>query len=242
MEDLDLKQLFEIFWNKKVQIIIIVIISILIGTIYSYAFTNPKYKSETSFLLVQKNGYSSESAGTTGITTSDLTLSQKLVSTYNVLIKSDSVIRQVISNLDLDISESALKSSITVAAVEDTQLIKVKVTNADAETAKDIANEIVQVFAEQVKGLFDIDNVRVIDKAETENMPYNINHVKDLIIFAFGGLVVSIIYVLIANMLDTTIKDKESIERATGLIVLTEIPICNFSGNADSKRGGKNNA
>ena len=226
MEELDLKELFEIFWSKKIHIVICIIIFMLIGIIYTYAFTTPKYKSETTLLVVQQNNFG-ESTGQ-GITTTDLTLNQKLVPTYSELIKSKTVVRQVIENLKLDIDEDALKSSITVSSVKDTELIQITVTNLNAKIARDVANELVPVFADVVKDKYNVDNVNVIDAAELEDTPYNINHLRDIIIFALVGIVVSVIYVLIMNMLDTTIKNKEDVEKATGLIVLTELPIVEF--------------
>ena len=41
MEELDLKELFSIFWNKKTEIILITLIFMLIGVIYSFAFVTP---------------------------------------------------------------------------------------------------------------------------------------------------------------------------------------------------------
>ena len=220
MEELDLKELFEMFWSKKIHILVCIIIFVLIGIIYTYAFTTPKYKAETTLLVVQQNNF--EDTSGQGITTTDLTLSQKLVPTYSELIKSKAVIRQVIEKLNLNIDEDALKASITVNSVKNTELIKITVTNTNATIARDIANELVPEFAAVVKDKYNIDNVSVIDQAELETAPYNINHVRDIIIFALVGIVVSIIYVLVMNMLDTTIKNKEDVEKATGLIVLTE--------------------
>lgn len=235
MEELDLKELFEIFWSKKIQIALIVMIFLLLGLIYSYAFVSPKYKSETSLLIVKQE----TSTDSTSLTTSDLTLSQKLVSTYRELIRSKTVMRKVINSLNLNISEEALKASISVSSVSDTELIKISVVNENPTNAKIIAKEVVNAFTERVKEIYKIDNVNVIDEAEVPSAPYNINHIKDLLIFIFIGIVVSIIYVLIANMLDTTIKNKESIEKNLGLIVLTEIPLCNFNETKPSKKGGK---
>jgi len=46
MEEIDLKELFRMFWNKKVQIILIVAIFIMIGVIYTVGFVKPKYTSK----------------------------------------------------------------------------------------------------------------------------------------------------------------------------------------------------
>ena len=69
-----------------------------------------------------------------------------------------------------------------------------------------------------------------IDKrrAEEAKEPYNINHIKDIVLFALIGIVFSMAYILIANLLDTTIKDQENVERATDLLVLAQIPEISF--------------
>ena len=48
---------------------------------------------------------------------------------------------------------------------------------------------------------------------------------RDIVIFIFVGLVVAVLYVLIANMLDTTIKSQEDVERVFKVPVLAAIPI-----------------
>lgn len=56
MEELDLKELFGIFWAKKVQIVLIILIFMVIGIIYTVGFTTPKYSAETTLILAsQKN-------------------------------------------------------------------------------------------------------------------------------------------------------------------------------------------
>ena len=226
MEELDLKELFSIFWNKKGYIAIIVAIFIVIGMVYTMTFVSPKYKSETSLLLVKTGNATTTTDGTTteAITQTDVTLNQKLVSTYSELIKSKSVIREVIQNLNLLESEDAIRKSVTVSSVKDTELIKIVVTNDNPQTAKIIANEIANVFTEMVAETYKINNVNIIDAAEAEEQPYNINHAKDVLIFAFIGFVVAVVYVLIANMLDNTVKTAEDIEKSTGLFVLASIP------------------
>lgn len=76
-----------------------------------------------------------------------------------------------------------------------------------------------------------------MDRAEASDVPCNINHAKDLVIFAFIGLVISVIVCLISNMLDTTIKTEEDVEKATGLMVLTSIPDYNIENSR--KKGGR---
>lgn len=233
MEELDLKETFNIFWTKKVSIILITLIFIVIGAIYSFIYVSPVYKSETSLILATSATGTETNAET--ITTTDITLNQKLVSTYRELVKSKNVLKEVIGDLDIDISEEQLKNSITVSAVSDTQLIKIAVTNKDPLTAQRIANAVAKAFKDKVSEIYKINNIAIIDEAEVTTTPSNINHKKDILMFAAVGLVLGFVYAILLNMLDNTIKGKEALEKRLGLSVLTEIPLCDF----DAKGGKK---
>ena len=240
MEELDLKELFNIFWSKKVQIILIVLIFMVIGIIYTMGFVSPVYTSETTLLLAGSGDEEQQSSTANSITTTDLTLNSKLVSTYSVLIGSKDVLSQVISNLGLDISWESLKNNVKVSSVEDTEVLKISVTNSNPQYAADLANEIANVFKDKVVAdIYNINNVHIVDEAEVNNVPSNINHAKDIFIFAFIGIVVAVIYVLIANMLDTTIKSADDIEKQFKLPVLASIPIYGADIQKKKAKGGR---
>lgn len=235
MEELDLKELIQIFWEKRIQIILIVAIFVVIGLIYTMGFVTPKYKAEASLLLATN---SSNQTNTNGITTNDLTINSKLVSTYTDMLNGDNAIRTIISNLGMDLQEDEVRKSISVKARDNADMIDIIVKNDDPVVAQKIANESAKVLIEKVKQYYKIDNLYIYDEAEPESEPYNINHKKDILIFAVIGIVVSCGYVLIANMLDTTIKSVQDIEKISGVTVLASIPIYDID-ESKSRRGGK---
>lgn len=238
MEELDLKEIFNMFWTRIVHIILIVLIFMVIGILYSYLYVTPKYKSTTSLVLTTTADSNTTSVG--GITSTDINLNNNLVANYTEIITSKTVVRQVIDNLGIDMSEDALKSKISVSSGKSTQVINVDVVDEDPHQAKIIANEVAKVFAKQITEIYKMNNIYILDEAEEENIPYNINHVKDIAIFAFIGLVVASVYVLIANMLDTTVKSQEDVERKLGLTVLVTVPVCTFDELPKTmKKGGK---
>ena len=237
MEELDLKELIQIFLEKRVQIILITAIFIVIGIIYTIGFVTPKYQSKTSLLLATN---SSSQSNVNGITTNDLTLNSKLVSTYSDMVSGNKIIRTVISNLGMNLQEEVVKKSISVKARDNADMIDIIVKNDDPVVAQKIANETAKVFIENVKQYYKIENLYIYDEAEVENEPYNINHKKDVMIFAAIGLVVAFGYVLILNMLDTTIKSVQDIEKISGATVLASIPIYDLAETkSKGRRGGK---
>ena len=229
MEELDLKKLFDMFWNKKLEIAIIILTFLIIGAVYTLYFVKPVYSSSTSLLLA-----GSQNTETT-ITTTDITINNKLISTYSELIKSKSVIRKVKSNLNLNLSEDSIKSMIKVKAIDSTDLIQITVTNADNKLSEQIANEIAVIFIDEVQNYYNIDNVQVVDKAEISYTPSNINHMKDLAMFGVIGAAVSFMVVFVINLIDTTIKSAETIEQEFNIPVLASIPLY----ETNIKKGGR---
>ena len=231
MEELDLKKLIGIFWNKRLHIIVISVISIIIGAIYSFYFVTPKYESYTTLVLVKATSDSESSIKT--ITTSDVGLAKSLIGTYSQLAKSKSILRPTINNLKLNESESTLMNKISVTQIDETEMLKIQVTDDDPVMAMRIANELTDVFSKKVSEMY-VDNVCILDGAEESIVPCNINHPKDILIFFVIGLVLSAVYVLVSNMFDTTIKDSIDIESNAELTTLVSVPYV----NDDGKKGG----
>ena len=231
MEEIDLKDLFNMFWGRKAQIILIILIFITIGIIYTIGFTTPKYDSSTTLVLAS----SGDTNTNTAMIATEITVNSKLVSTYSELIKSKNVLREVSDNLG--INEEILKNNVSVRAVKNTELIEIIVEHENATYAMQIANEIAKVFTQKVKEIYNIDNVQVVDEAEIESEPSNINHMKDVVVFSMIGIVVAIAFVLIASMLDTTVKTAEDIETNFNVLVLASIPVIeNLENERKNKR------
>lgn len=233
MEELDLKELFFMFWNKKLEIILITLMFVAVGIGYSYFFVKPEYTSTTSLVLAQSS--SSGQTGDGAISATDLTMNSKLVSTYSELIKRKAILGQVCENLNIPESNiQELRGKIKVNSAKNTEIIEISVTNKDPNKAAAIANEIAKVFGEKIVEIYNISNIYLLDRAEANAVPSNINHMKDVVIFAFIGLVIAAVYVLIANMLDNTIKTEQDVEATTELLVLSSIP--NYDVEIKSKR------
>ena len=227
MEELDLKELLSVFLKNKLIILLIVIVTTILGSIYSFYLVTPKYEASTTLILGRINNSTSETKTSTTdqITQSEISINSNLVSTYSELIKSRTLIQKVIDNLKLNLTESSVRNSISVSRISDTELIEITVKNEDGELASKIANEIAKVFSSKVEEVYNISNVYIIDKAIASNTPYNINHIKDIVIAIFMGVVISGIYVLIYHLLDNTIKSETQIEKNIGLKNLINIPL-----------------
>jgi len=232
MEEINLKELFSYMLSKIVIIIVLTVVLVVGSIVYREFFKEPLYQSSTTIVLARSSNVSIED-GTTGITQNEILLNQKLVSTYREIIKSRRILEKVIEKLELDITYKELTNSISVTNQEDTEIIKITVSNPNKEDAKNIADAIASTFSTEIAKIYSIQNISVIDYARQSNEPYNINPVKETALAAIIGIVLGCGIVFVMFYFDTTIKSVEEIEEKIKLPVLGAVPKTNLS------KGGK---
>ena len=234
-EEIDLLDLFFAFWKRRVWLIVAVIVGAVLGFAYTRYFVTPKYTSSVTLILGKALNGSSE-ATSDAITQSDISLNQKLISTYGEIMKSRKVINQVINNLNLKMTYSQIYGGVKVSSVKDSDVIKLSITTEDPELSAKIADEMTLVFTAEVKNIYNIQNVSVIDVAEVNKAPVNISYPKNTLVFAFAAFALVAVIIFLIYYFDNTVKTEENVQKLTGLPVLSTIP------NVESKKGGKKNA
>ena len=234
MEEIDVKELLKTIWNRKLIIIIVALIFAIIAAIYSFKIQKPKYQANTTVVLT-KAGNTENSAD--AVTSTDVTMNQDLVATYSEIIKSNSVLGQVIDNLQIEgLTENDLRQNVTVEAVEETEVIRITVVNENAENAARIANEIGKVFSEKIVDMYKINNVYTLDVAEIPEEPYNINPKKYILIAFALGIILSCGICVVISLFDNTVKSSSKIEEVLNTPVIAQI---NYYSDLEEKEGGE---
>ena len=201
--------------SKELGLLITITVGVcLLGCIYGLLIQKPMYKSYTTIIL---------SGSDSQITQSELTLNKNLVDTYAEIVKSRRVLEQVIDELDLDMTYEKLTNKISVSAVNNTEIIKITVTDTNPIEAKNIANVTANFFSKEVVKLYKMNNVNVLDEANESSNPYNINIVKQIIIYFFIGLIIGAGVLFIIFYFDRTIKSAEQVEQKIKLPILGSV-------------------
>jgi len=234
MEEINLKRLVEVAFSLKWVIIGMLILMAAIGSLYSFGYVVPVYDSSIKLVLSQVQSKDNDSEDSESITQTDITMNNQLVATYTEIIKSKDVLKRVIENLQLNISQDELNKKIKVSSVTGTQVLKITITDESAESAKNIVTEIGKVFKEEVQSIYNMNNVKIIEEAEVSSNPSNINHAKDIIIFEILGIFLSCGIVLVVYLIDTTIKDEKDVENEIGVASLGMIPL--YKEEVDGER------
>ena len=217
MENVNIKEVLNYLLSKAWLIVVILLTVLAGGEVYTALLKTPMYESKTNVVLISDSSSKQ-------ITTNDVTLSNNLVKTYSEIVKSRSVLNKVIEKLKLSESYEGLAGKITVSSVTSTQLITIRISDKDSAKAKTIANEVAKVFKSEIKDIYGIDNVQIVDEAVEAGSAYNINIIKETIIYLIAGLAIGVGVAYVMYLLDKSIKDSETVEDKLGLTVIGVVP------------------
>lgn len=218
MEDFNIWEFLQYYWNKIIFVIICMIIGLIGSYIYTFNTQVPIYEAKTSLVLTKSDNNS------TTITQNDIVLNKNLVSTYREIIKSRRILETVIKNLTLNITYEELEKNVEVSSVNDTELIVISVYDENNIMAKNIADEIAEVFKQEITDIYSIENISIIDNALVSEKPYNVHVLKQFVLGIALGFLISSAIIFFFYYIDDTIKNEKELEEKIGLSVLGSVP------------------
>lgn len=228
-ETIDLKEYFYIIKKRAWIIALITVTAMIASGIISFFLLSPVYETKTTLIV------NTEQVNETNTITGDqLNVTQKLTLTYGEIIKSRTVIDEVIQALNLDMEYGEVSKMITVSPVKDTQIIAITVQDTNPQRAADIANTIPRVFTKEVKRITKANSVEVIDKAVVSENPIKPNKVMNIAIAGVLGVMIGLFIIFVLEYMDNKIKTPQDIEKHIELPILGVIPNENMS-----KKGGR---
>lgn len=199
---LNIGHILKILYHK---LVIIILVGVLAGAAtfgFSKFVVKPTYQSSASFYV---NGKSSSEA----ISSADISLSKSLVSTYIVILKTNSTLNAVIEKGGFNMSPATLSSKISASAVNGTEIFKVSVTDYDPETATRIVQTISEVLPTKISKIVIGSSVKVVDEPGSDVVINTANYKKNTIIGAIVGIIIACAIIIIKDVMDDTIKTEE---------------------------------
>lgn len=228
---IDLGELISVLWRKAYFIILAGIAAALVAFAATQILLTPKYTATTSMYMLTRSSQES------GLTASDLQTGTQLTQDYMELAKSRSVMEQVISRLNLDMSVEELNSSVTTSNTENTRIMTIEVENEDPQLAQEIADAVREAASSKIEDIMEIDAVNTIEEANLPKEPSSPSVKKNTLLGALLGMILAAALIVIRFLLDDTVKTPDDVEKYLGLNVLTSVPMQH--GGGKTKKSGK---
>lgn len=213
---IDLLEVFFMLLSHWKSIIFAMLIGAVVAGGYYLLNVSPVYQADVEIYVATSEEMSSYS---------DVQVSSLLTDDYKQIIKSRNVLNKVIENLSLNISYRSLAGRISIQNLENTRCIRIMVTCSEPMLARDIANELLVVSADQISKVISSVNTTIVDRADISSVvEIKPSFMKYLAMGAMGFAVILCgIYVLLL-LLNTTMKTEEDINKYLGLTVLSAVP------------------
>ena len=211
-----LEYLNEIRKNCR-NIAIITLSFILIASIYTTFFMKQDYEATVKvFIGKQKFQNKMESYNN-----EEITLYQRLITTYSEVIKSKKLINKSINEskinslreVDGKIEYESVIGDLTVNPISDTQIIELKYTSKNPQQSYNLLYSMTENLIAYSKELYPTVNIKVLEQVNVNSGNLMSKKIMVIAIAFIGGLIVSIGGIVMMMYLNNTFKSKESLEK-----------------------------
>lgn len=215
---LEFGRLLKAIQQKKRLIILCMLAGLLLGFAGSKFLLKPQYEAAASLIV------NARTDTTANITSSDVSASEDLVETYAYIIQSDTVLDQVIHDLNLDVSFESLAKKITVTKQPGTQIMKIVMRDEDPDQAKAVVRKITEIAPDVIVDKVKAGSVEIISAARATDNPVFPNIPINTLFVGILGLLFSIIFVCWMDLTDDKIKSEEELNELLDISVIGVIP------------------
>lgn len=239
---IDLSRLMAVLRKHFKMLIVWTLLAGLLGFVVAQFVVVPKYTATTEILVNQKhtndnNGqaFNNQQADIQMINTyKDIITNQVILSKVSRELSGTKAAREYGRSYNMPVAK--LKDAIKISTQQNSQVFSVAVETDDPNLSAATANTVARVFKKQIKKIMSINNVTIVSRATAPDSP-SFPNVK---LFTFAGatlgLLLSVIYLIIKELMDTTIKGDEFMTNELGLTNLGHINHFHLNHNFHAKQ------
>ncbi len=218
--EIDLRAILLLLKRNLVFLIIMTMVFGVATYLFSKFFLPKKYEASATIIV---NNLSDDQAT---VNSGEIVAAQNLADVYAIIIKSDTVLQEVINREKLSMSYDELRSAVSVSSVNSTQVISVSMVDEDPEIAKTVISSIVEVAPPIIKDRVEAGSVEDLGDAKLSNngSPVSPKSGRNALIGAALGLVLALAFVFIKEFTNNTFKTEEEITDVLNIPLLGIIP------------------
>lgn len=230
--EIDLRELFKVLWKRAWIIALCAIVLAASVCVYTVNFVTPQYQASVTIYVNNNTGRDNSY-----ISSSDLAVALRLVTTYVNIIQSNTVLEKVIAETGLKLSVGQVRGMISAEVVGETEMFKVTVTTANPRMSADLANAIASIAPEEIAAIIEGSSAKIIDYARVPTTRSSPNYVTNTVLGGVIGAVLAVVVIVLSNLLDTRVKHEEDLQKICTVPVLGVIPdLTNDKTNKSNKK------
>lgn len=163
---------------------------------------------------------SAENKDASSVTSSEISASRSLTSTYSVIITSRLVVEKAIAAAGVSCTYEDLKDAITVKAVDDTEIIRVSVVTDTPQTSYALSGAMEQVAADSVSEIVIGSTMVIVSPSGFPKDIYAPSTKKNTAIGILAGFVLAFVILVLRELLSNRVKDSDELAARYGYAVI----------------------
>lgn len=231
-DTIDLRQLFEIVRRNLLLIVAVTVLFAAGGYLGTTFLITPQYEASAMLIVNSREGQQLQGS----VTNDSLNSAKQLVETYSVILKSDTVLDQTIEDLNLPLTYDQLAAKVSITAVNDTQVMKITVQDADVNLAKDIVSNIVEQAPDVIINTVKAGSVEVVSDASANPNPVSPSKSRNTALAGMLGCVLVIGILFMKSLFNNRIMTESDISQKLALPILGVIPDSALGDNGSRKK------
>lgn len=221
-----LKELIDVIMKRMIFILIAIIVCLCSFFLYSKFIIKPSY---TATLQMYVNPISNESIASLN----DINYAQKLVNTYINFLQTNTFYNQVSEASDLNYTQKQIKLMTQIKAIDNTEIFSISVTTHNPNDSYNLVILMEEIAPALIKSIKYTAEISVVDPAVLPDSPSKPNIISNTIMGGLSGLILSIAFVLLWEIIDVKLKSQEDLANKYQISIIGVIP--NFYDQKVSK-------
>lgn len=232
-KEINLQEMLYAILNKIWLVVIAAIVGGVLMFVYTSYFVTPMYSASVTMYVNNSTKLNGDDM-INYITSSDLATSERLVTTYVSILKSNTVMEKVSDNVmettGVRIPAVIIRNCMSAAAVSETEVFTVRISYPDPKMAATIANAIATVAPDEIGIIVEGSSTKVIDYAKVPTAPYSPNTTTNVALGLVVGVVLAVALIVIMELLDVRVRGEEDLAQLSDAPVLGVIPDFDVEG------------
>ena len=230
-----IEKIFRVVLAKLWIIISVSVIAAVIMGVVTIYLISPVYSSTAKFYVQNDATGINES-----LTSQDLSAAKSLVDTYIVMIKTDTVLKEVADLADVDYDPEELSDMMKAGAINNTEVFYITISSTDKEEALDITNAIVDIVPEKISNFIKGSSVAIVQEPELAVEPDSPSMVLNVILGFMVGFVISFAVIVIREITDTRVVTEDDVKMLfDNYTVIGQIPTISVATTTAQSTGVK---
>lgn len=217
---LDLRELYNKFLEYKYIFAVSVVICIILSFVYYKCMVTPMYSSSS---VIYVNCMNPEQTTGDGISEYEIQSSRALTTTYMEILCGRTFLNSVSADIAYKYDWRQLSSMISISQVNETELLKVKVTALAPEDAYIICKSIVKNAPTKMLTVFKRGTIEVVDEVNMPMLPSSVGIKQILLVGVVLGMILALAVAFVLEVFDTKIRTSEELVRRYNITVLGDI-------------------